>query len=315
VIVAAERAGLAGLRGDLAVSLGVFDGVHRGHQAVLAALAAAAAPRDERTLVVTLDPHPLEVLRPELAPPLLSTAAERVGLLGRLDPPPDAVLVHRFDAEVAQLAPAEFLESIVPDGARLARLVLGYDFRMGKDRSGGVEELAALGRGAGWEVVRVGPSAPDGAPVSSSRIRALVARGDVREAATLLGHPYRIDGRVVPGQGRGRRLRFPTANVAIPDPRKLLPADGVYALRARLPDEARPRDAVMNLGTRPTFGPGPRVLEVHLLGFDGNLPGASLTLELVERLRDERRFDGPEALAAAIAADVERARKVLQGGP
>jgi riboflavin kinase/FMN adenylyltransferase len=315
VIVARARDELAGLRGDLAVSVGVFDGVHRGHQAVLRMLAGEAASRRESTLVVTLDPHPLEVLRPESAPPLLTTPAERCGLLERFGGPPDAVLVHRFDRDVARLSPAEFLDVVVPGGARLARLVLGYDFRMGRDRSGGVEELAALGAERGFEVKRVAPARDDGDVVSSSRIRRLIAAGDVAAAATLLGHAYRIDGGVVPGRGVGRGLGFPTANVAVPDRRKLLPAHGVYAVRVRLPGEAALRPGVMNFGSRPTFPGAGTALEVHLPGFDGRLDGRPLVLELAARLRDEKRFEGPRDLAAAIAADVERARRILREGP
>ena len=311
MIVAQAREGLSALQGDVAATIGVFDGVHRGHQAVLAALSAEAARGNERTLVVTLDPHPLEVLRPEAAPPLLTTPEERCGLLGALDQPPDAVLVRRFDRAVAGLSPEEFLRGVVPPGARLARLVLGYDFRMGKDRSGGPEEISALGARQGFAVLRVEPSVNGGDPVSSSRIRRHVAEGRVREAAALLGHPYRMDGTVVPGRGVGRILHFPTANVDIPDARKLRPAHGVYAVRVRLPGEARRRDGVMNFGTRPTFEAG-EALEVHLPGFDGDLSGQSLILELIERIRDERRFPGPEALTAAIAADVEEARKILR---
>lgn len=313
MIVARRAEELHRLAGPLAATIGVFDGVHRGHQAVLAALRRAAAERGEHTLVVTLDPHPLEVLRPEIAPPLLTTAAERCGLIEARGGPPDAVLVRTFDRTVAGLTAGEFLHGILPPAARLARLVLGYDFRMGRDRSGGPQELAELGRREGFEVSRVEPSREDGAPVSSSRIRALVAEGRVREAAELLGHAYRIEGTVVPGRGVGRTLHFPTANVDIPDGRKLLPAHGVYAVRVTLPGEGGPRDGVMNFGTRPTFDAG-KALEVHLPDFSGDLLGASLVLDLVERIRAERRFPGPDALAAAIRDDVAAARKILRGG-
>lgn len=311
MIVAHDARELAALHGPVAATIGVFDGVHRGHQAVLAALRRAAAEHGERTLVVTLDPHPLEVLRSEAAPPLLTSAAERCSLLEAYGGPPDAVLVRRFDRAVAGLTAAEFLHGILPASARLARLVLGYDFRMGRDRSGGPEELAELGRREGFEVRRVEPSRDDGAPVSSSRIRKLVAEGSVREAAELLGHPYRIEGTVVEGRGMGRTLHFPTANVDIPEGRKLLPAHGVYALWVTLPGEERPRDGVMNFGTRPTFDAG-KALEVHLPDFSGDLRGCRLVLDLVDRIRDERRFPGPEALSAAIREDVDRARKILR---
>lgn len=315
MIVAGDARELLALRGDLALSIGVFDGVHRGHQVVLETLRAEAARGGERTLVVTLDPHPIEVLRPGSAPPLLSTPVERCGLLEEFGGSPDAVLVQCFDRGIAALTAGEFLRHVVPPEARLRHLVLGHDFRMGRDRSGGPEELTELGQREGFHVVRVAASSEDGAPVSSSRIRSLLAEGDVRAAAELLAHPYRIEGEVVKGRGVGRTLDFPTANVDISDVRKLLPAHGVYAVRVCLPGEAARRPGVMNLGVRPTFADGRGTkLEVHLPGFRGELVGSRLTVDLVERIREERRFEGPGALAAAIAADVAEARKILSDG-
>ena len=313
MIVAADARELDTLRGDLAVSIGVFDGVHRGHQAVLETLHREAAEMHARTLVVTLDPHPVEVLRPGSGPPLLTTPAERCGLFEKFGGSPDAVLVQRFDRSIAALTAEEFLRRVAPGGARLRLLVVGHDFRMGRDRSGGPEELAELGSRAGFRVVRVSASFDDGSPVSSSRIRSLVAEGGVQEAADLLGHPYRIEGVVVRGRGIGRTLDFPTANVDIPDVRKLLPAHGVYAVRVGLPGERASRPGVMNLGVRPTFGEGGAAkLEVHLPGFDGDLVGSQVGVDLIARIREERRFSGPDALAAAIAADVREARKILR---
>jgi riboflavin kinase/FMN adenylyltransferase len=312
VIVAHRVEELAGLEGPLAVSVGVFDGVHRGHRAVFEALAREAEDRGARSLVVTLDPHPLEILRPEAAPPLLTTPAERARLLSEWAT--GAVLVYPFDRETAALGPTEFLRRLVPPGARLASLVVGYDFRMGRGRSGGFEELKEQGDREGWRVVRVEPTRGNGEPVSSSRIRALVAEGRLGEAERLLGHPYGLQGRVVPGRGVGRTLSFPTANVDVGDERKLLPRFGVYAVRLRMLDggsgELRP--GVANIGIRPTFGDGEPTVEVHLPGWEGDLTGTTVCLEVVERIRDERPFPDPEALAARIAEDVERARKILR---
>jgi riboflavin kinase/FMN adenylyltransferase len=298
--------------GATVVTIGVFDGVHRGHRAVLEALRAEAVRADAGTLVVTLDPHPREVLRPGSGPELLTTPDERCALFEEVAGPIDAALVQTFDREVAALSPAEFLERIVPPGARLAGLVLGYDFRMGRGRSGGYDELLELGARRGFTVRRVDPSRGNGDPVSSSRIRELVRAGDAAGATLQLGHPYRIAGTVVEGRGMGRTLGFPTANVAIPDPRKLRPGLGVYAVRVRLAGEASSRHGVMNYGTRPTFGSGDPVLEVHVLDFEADLLGRVLAVDLVDRLRGEEKFDGPSALVAAIARDVENARKILR---
>ena len=312
-MIVARRVEELDLEGPLAVSVGVFDGVHRGHRAVFDALHREALAEGASSLVVTLDPHPLEVLRPDALPPVLTTAEERVHLLERVGP--DAVLVYPFDRETAGLAPAAFLERLVPKRARLCALVEGWDFRMGKDRSGGIEELRAVGQELGFRVVRVPPTLAGGEPISSSRIRAQIEKGRVREAAELLGHPYLVEGTVVSGRGVGRTLEFPTANVDVGNERKLLPGFGVYAVLVRILDCGdAPRPGVMNYGVRPTFGAGNPVVEVHLPDFCGELRGRRLLLEIVERIREERAFAGPEDLAARIGEDVEEARKILGGG-
>jgi riboflavin kinase/FMN adenylyltransferase len=309
VIVARSVEELA-LEGPLAASIGVFDGVHRGHRAVFDALRVEAERLGAASLVVTLDPHPLAVLRPEAQPKLLTTAGERVRLIEASGP--SAVLVHPFDRATAALSAAGFLERIVPPGARLTALVIGHDFRMGKDRAGGFEELRAIGEEREFRVIRVGPALDGGEPVSSSRIRTAIEEGRVADAARLLGHDYIVEGTVVRGRGIGRTLQVPTANVDVGDERKLLPAFGVYAALVRFLDPpGDARGAVVNLGVRPTFGGGEPALEVHLPGFDGDLRGARLSVGVVERIRDERKFAGPEELAARIGEDVKEARRIL----
>lgn len=309
MIVAEHSSDLRRLPGPLAVSVGVFDGVHRGHAAILEALAREAAAEGASSVVVFLHPHPLAVLRPAHAPPQLSTPEERIELLGRHGP--DAVFAFPFDRETAALDPAEFLRGLVPEGKRLVALVVGYDFRMGRGRSAGYEELRALGDQAGFRVVRVGP-AGGREPFSSTQVRQLLERGEAAVAAELLGHPYLIRGTVVPGRGVGRTLEFPTANVDVGDSRKLLPKFGVYAVRVRISGEGSARPGVMNRGVRPTFGGSEPTLEVHLPGFEGDLVGRVLDVELVARIREERAFEGPQALAARIGQDVEEARKMLE---
>ncbi|MBZ0267793.1 riboflavin biosynthesis protein RibF [bacterium] len=305
---------LGALEGPLAVSVGVFDGVHRGHRAVFRELRRAASEAGARCLVITLDPHPIEVVRPGTKVSLLTTPRERVLLAAESgEDAPDAFLTHRFAPEVAALPPLEFLRGALPAGCRLDELVIGYDFRMGKDRSGGFEELRRTGRREGFRVTRVGPAEVDGAPVSSTRIRSLVEDGRVREATRLLGHPYLVVGKVVQGRGVGRELDFPTANVDGEDGRKLLPGFGVYAVRVRIQGAGEDRlDGVANCGVRPTFGGGDPVLEVHLPGFRGDLTGRVLAVEVIGRIRDEQAFPSREALAERIGRDVEEARKILQ---
>lgn len=314
MIVARKPEDLAGLDRPLVVSIGVFDGMHVGHRAVLAVLAEEAASADAATVVITLDPHPVTVLRPDVDIRLLTTAQERAVLLDGPEAP-DALFIHPFNREVAALTPMEFLRGALPAKARLAGLVVGYDFRMGKDRSGGFDELAEAGKREGFRTRRVAATELAGAPVSSTRIRDLVAGGRVREAAEWLGHPYLIVGDVVGGRGIGRTLDFPTANVDVGDERKLLPEFGVYAVRVRIldgKDPAKRRSGVVNLGVRPTFGTSDPVLEVHLPGFSGDLTGRRLAVEVIERIRPERRFESPDALAEQIARDVTEARKILQ---
>jgi riboflavin kinase/FMN adenylyltransferase len=195
----------------------------------------------------------------------------------------------------------------------LAVLVIGYDFRMGRDREAGFEELSRLGEEEGFRVVRAEPAILDGDPISSTRIRSLVREGRVRKAAELLGHRYLIQGEVVRGRGVGRTLDYPTANVDARERKKLLPMPGVYACLVRIQGESGLRPGVVNIGTRPTFGGGGVTVEAHLPGFEGDLTGRALGIELVDRIRDERRFPGPEELKARIAEDVLEARRILEG--
>lgn len=311
MIVATRPEDLRGRAGPLALSVGVFDGVHRGHRAVLDLLREEGRADGAFSLAVTLDPHPLAVLRPADAPLLLSTPSERLHLLE--DAGVDAAWVFPFRRETAALTAEEFLDAITPPPSRLVALVVGHDFRMGRDRSGGFEELKSLGEARSFRVVRAGPTLADGEPVSSTRIRTLVREGRVREAAALLAHPYLLEGNVVPGRGVGRTLDFPTANVDVKDGRKLLPLGGVYAVRvegAKGPGDVLP--GVLNLGVRPTFDLTETTIEVHLPGFSGNLTGRRLRIEFVDRIREERRFPGPEALKARIAEDVREARRILE---
>jgi riboflavin kinase/FMN adenylyltransferase len=289
------------------LTLGNFDGLHRGHQAIVERARAAAVARGGRVVALTFHPHPLAVLAPERAAPMIQSLHDRLAGLRELGV--DVVVAQRFTRTFASLAPEEFVERFLLGSLGLLHVVVGYNVTFGRGRAGTADTLAALGARLGFEVETVGPVTVDGVAVSSSAIRKALGAGDVERAAALLGRTHRLRGRVVAGERRGRTLGFPTANLHVPA-RVLVPAHGVYAVRAHL-SGAAPQPAVLNIGVRPTFGEARRTIEAHLLDWDGDCYGRWLEIELVARLRGEQRFDGPEALRAAIAADVAHARRLF----
>lgn len=288
------------------MTLGNHDGVHLGHRALLAAARERAGREGLTVTAVTFDPHPSVVLAPDRAPPLLTTMARRRELLLALGA--DEVTVLRFDRELASTSPEAFAEEVLVGRLAAESVVVGPDFRFGRGRAGDVAALGALGAAHGFDVITVPPVTLDGEAVSSTRVRAALARGEVREAARLLGRVHDVDGSVVRGDGRGRSIGVPTANLDC-DP-ILLPADGVYAVVVRVHGERELLRGVANLGVRPTFAAG-RSVEVHLFDVDRDLYDARVRVGFVERLRAEQRFDGVEALKAQIARDAERARASL----
>lgn len=299
------------------VTVGTFDGVHRGHRAVLRALSERAAAHRARGVLVTFRPHPLRIVRPADAPPLLTTLEEKKEALAAVGV--EYALFLSFTPALARYSPRQFVERILLRRLGMAELVVGYDHGLGRGRSGDIPTLRALGRELGFEVHVVEAVEVRGAPVSSTRIRDVLRAGDVDTAAAALGRPYGFRGRVVPGDGRGRALGFPTANLRIDHPRKLLPREGVYAVRTRvrqLHDGApRPLGAyigALHLGPRPTFPDAAPAVEVHLLDFDGaELYGTEIEVDLLARLRDIEAFDSTDALVAAMRRDVAAARAVL----
>jgi riboflavin kinase/FMN adenylyltransferase len=288
------------------LTLGNFDGVHRGHQAILARARALADAAGGRVVVLTFHPHPIAVLAPERAVPQIQSLHDRLATLRELGV--DVTVAQRFTPAFAALDPDAFVARFLSPHLELLQVVAGYNVTFGRDRAGTADTLRALGEQHGFAVEKVGPVTVDGVTVSSSAIRRAVTAGDVALAARLLGRQHRLRGRVVTGERRGRELGFPTANLH-PHPRVGLPADGVYAVYAVV--DGRPIPAVLNIGVRPTFGELRRTVEAHLLDWQGDLYGRWLELELVERLRGEQRFSGPAELRAAIAADVARARVAL----
>jgi riboflavin kinase/FMN adenylyltransferase len=289
------------------VTVGSFDGVHLGHEAVLREIARRADAAGRASVLVTFEPHPLEVVNPQAAPPLLTTDVERREILAQL--PLDYVLFLRFDRRLASLTPEEFVDQVLIERCHVRELVIGHDHGFGRGRSGDVETLRRLGGERGFdvdvvEVVDVGEQ-----HVSSSRIRRAVAGGDLATAARMLGRPYQVSGRVGQGEQRGRRLGVPTINLTDVPPQKLLPPDGVYAVRVEW--RGGRAGGMMNQGSRPTFGEGRRILEAHLFDFDGDLYGEWVRIEWVERLRDVERFASVEALQQQLERDRTRARAVL----
>jgi riboflavin kinase/FMN adenylyltransferase len=289
-----------------AVTVGNFDGVHRGHQALVAAVLEEARARGGTSVVLTFEPHPARVLSPDRAPTALMTLGQRAEALEGLGVERLAVLP--FTHEVAQEDARAFAETVLAGTLGARTVVVGEGFRFGRGRQGDLAALQAMGSDLGFAVRGVGPVLHEGAPVSSTRIRVALGRGSVEASAEMLGRPFFVDGVVTRGAGRGRLLGIPTANLDVEN--ETLPGAGVYACRARVAGVERP--AVTNVGRRPTFGGGQTTVEAHLLDFDGDLYGASVRLFFVGRLREERPFPGASALVEQIRRDIEEARRTLE---
>ncbi|HSK26315.1 MAG TPA: bifunctional riboflavin kinase/FAD synthetase [Jiangellales bacterium] len=296
------------------VTIGVFDGVHRGHRAVVGRAADVARDRGARCVVLTFDPHPMRVVRPEHAPPAITSLDHRVQLLGAAGA--DAVLVLPFDRETAAQSAGDFVREVLVRRLRAVAVVVGEDFRFGHRAAGDVALLRRLGEELGFEVVTVAPVGGR-SRWSSTYVRERVAAGDVSAAAEALGHPVRIEGVVVAGDRRGHGLGYPTANVPVPDG-MVVPADGVYAGWLVRTDADGPvrLPAAVSVGTNPTFGGTEHRVEAYVLDRDDlELYGVAVAVELVEHIRGMERFDGVEALVARMADDVERARELLSQDP
>lgn len=293
--------------GGVCVALGMFDGVHLGHQHVVRQAVLDARALGARPVAVTFDPHPLAVVRPEKAPRLLQTPGQRLRALSALGL--DAVLLLRFDGELARISGDEFIRRLAVGFGRLRSVTVGQGFHFGHNRSGNVPLLREIGRPLGFVTHAVAPIHIGSERVSSTRIRTALREGRLGMVAELLGRPYALAGVVTRGQQLARQMGFPTANVAVAGLE--LPPLGVYAARARV--DGRDHRAVLNLGLRPTVDSGETVprLEVHLFDFEGDLYGKELEVELVRMIRPEKRFTSVEALSEQIARDVIGARQML----
>jgi len=288
------------------VALGFFDGLHRGHARILGSLRDTAAAEGRSSLVLTFHPHPLSVVRPERAPRLLCSTEERLGLLAGQGL--DELLLLPFTPELAARSYEDFTRELLVGRLGMRHLVAGYDFHLGAGRRGSAEAMTALGAQLGFRVDVVAPVYRDERPVSSTVIRQRLEAGRMEEVADLLGHPYRIAGPVIRGEGRGRGLGFPTANLGPQPAEKLLPPEGVYRAEARW-EGSPPRPGLLNLGRAPSFRDR-FVPELHLPGFSGDLYGKTLEIDVLQWIRPERRFPDAEALARQIREDL----KVLDDG-
>ncbi len=289
------------------VTVGTFDGVHRGHWAVLDEIRRRARATGRRSVLLTFHPHPLRIVRPEHAPPLLTTPLEKKEILAESGL--DFAVFLRFTPALSRYAPERFVEEILVGRLGVEELVIGYDHGFGKGRSGDADTLRGLGERFGYTVDVVAPVEVGGDAISSSRIRRAVAEGRMADAREGLGRPYSLRGLVVRGDGRGRQLGFPTANLGGLVSEKLLPPEGIYAVRGVT--RRGTHDGALHLGPRPTFQGAPPSIELHLMDFDGDLYGEDVRVDFVERLRDVRPFATVEALIEQMRDDVDRARGVL----
>ena len=290
------------------VTVGTFDGVHRGHRDVLDRLVARGKALGRRTVLVTFEPHPLEVVNPAAAPLMLTVGEEKREVLAESGI--DYLAVVPFTATLARYAAQDFVMRVLRDRFSMEYLLMGYDHGFGRNREGDVEVLQALGARVGFHVEVVPPvSIGDGRPISSTSIRRAIAGGDLERAAHGLGRPYALGGRVVRGAARGRGLGFPTINLAPPSPRKLLPPNGVYAVRVQTPGGAH--GGMLNLGARPTFGDASVGIEAHLFDTSGDWYDAWVRVDFIARLRDTQKFENAAALVEQLHRDEDDARRAL----
>ena len=287
------------------LALGNFDGLHRGHQKIVERVKRGAAEHGGTPMAMTFDPHPPRVVRPDKAPPLLMTKAQRLEALH--DAGIRCVAVVRFTRELSEWDPEAFVRAVLVDWLRVSEVWVGANFLFGHERSGNFSLLRLLGQRYGFRADKIDPVRYKDFVVSSTRIRRLVSEGRVDEAGALLGHGYYVDGRVIEGRRRGREIGFPTANLATGN--ELLPPHGVYATTMTI--DGIVHAGLTNIGTRPTFGEGETAIETYILGYAGDLYGRPVRLGFVQRLRDERRFDDVDALRAQIEADQRRAERLF----
>jgi len=290
------------------VTVGTFDGVHLGHRAVLDVIRTRASAADRRGVLLTFHPHPLRVIRPEVAPALLTPPDEKKEALAATGL--DYAVFLRFTRALSRYSPSRFVEEILVDRLGVRELIVGHDHGFGRGRSGDVGTLRELGRSLGFDVDVVAPVVAGDRAVSSSRIRRAVSEGDLQSARSDLGRPYSLRGLVTQGEGRGADLGFPTANLELPDPNKLLPPEGIYAVRGVL--RRGTFDGALHLGPRPTFPRSRSTVEVHLMEFDADIYGEAMRVDLIRFLRPVQAFESGRALVRQMELDVAEAKAALE---
>lgn len=293
------------------VTIGTFDGIHRGHWEVLAEIRRRAQLSDRRSVLVTFHPHPLTIIRPELAPLMLTTPIEKKEILAESGL--DYAVFLSFTPVLAKYTPRRFVEEILLGRIGLSELVVGHDHHFGRGRAGDVDTLRVLGRELGFDVDVVEPVETKGTPISSTQIRKALLSGDMASASEALGRPYSLRGLVVRGDQRGRALGFPTANLEVragEEGSKLIPPPGIYAVRGIV--RSGTYDGALHLGPRPTFRGSPPTIELHLLDFHEDVYGEEVRVDFVSFLREIRPFESSEALIDQMREDVNQARKVLR---
>jgi len=304
MLVDEELAGLSPGK-DMLLTIGVFDGIHLGHKYLISQLTEQAKQQDLLSGVVTFRQHPQEILSPGTRLPYLTNPAEKATLLKNEGV--DVVITLSFTPELAKLSARQFV-GILKKYLRMRGLIIGPDFALGQGRKGDIDTLHTLGQDMNFSVNVISPAKVNGEVVSSTAVRNALTNGNMKRVISLMGRPFSLRGRVTMGAGRGSELGFPTTNLEI-DPKRALPAEGIYATWAHIDNEVY--QSMTYIGQRPTFGENIRTVETYILNYDGNLYGRELKIDIVERLRDDRRFDTVEELKKQIAKDVKQGKAIL----
>ncbi len=291
------------------VTIGTFDGVHRGHQQILNEMLKISREKGFRNFVITFEPHPRTVVSKKFDIRLLTTLSEKKEIFKSFGI--ENLMIIKFTEEFSKLTSVEFIKQYICDKIGARHVVIGYDHKFGRDREGDENALREMGKEYGFEVTRVPPMKENGVVISSTLIRNLLLDGKIEEANNYLGRNYCLSGKVVPGAGRGIVLGFPTANIQPEDKQKLIPANGVYAVSVKV--ENKVYFGVMNIGFRPTFNQTPHAItEVHILNFNKKIYGENIKVEFIKRLRDEKKFGGKNELIKQIEEDIRRTKEVLK---
>ena len=283
------------------VTVGTFDGVHLGHQKIISKLVETAKANGSAPTLLTFDPHPRKVVQPNSSVDLIQTLEERAETLAHLGL--KHMVVHPFTKAFSQLSAAEYVKEFLVEMLNIDQIIIGYNHRFGKNRTASVEDLKRFGEIYDFKVMQISAEEIDTISISSTKIRAALAEGDVVTAHTFLGHPFTLSGTVVKGEQRGRTIGFPTANIAVNHPDKIIPKNGVYAVRVQL--QNKERLGMMNIGTNPTVNGENRSIEVHIFDWSASIYNQSIQVSLIERIRDELKFDSLKTLQKQLEKDKE----------